>query len=63
MKLLKFGTITGNEQGGLTFSGFEVDCENDPASPNEVLILLALDRIQRVLEEVRGSKTVGGVRG
>lgn len=59
MKLIEFGTITKNERGGLTFSGFAVDCENDQVTPNEALILLAIERLHRALTEVRGPQAVG----
>ena len=37
MKIIKWGTIKRNELGGVTVSGFHIDCEGEPMNLEDLI--------------------------
>jgi hypothetical protein len=52
-RLIKFGTIFENENGGLSFEGFNIDCNDSGEHPHKLLINAIINRLQKTLEEIK----------
>lgn len=51
MKLIKFGSITENEDGRLVLSGFHADGEHTSLNAQQTLLLLIINRLLLELQE------------
>lgn len=53
MKLIKFGTIEGMEDGRIHVHGFNVNCEQNELPAHECILELAIDFLERELARMR----------
>jgi len=52
MKITKFGTISENPEGGLTFDGFETDPDGDNGWRLEVFVECVIERLRKAIAEM-----------